>query len=59
MRAAARPADGTSICWQDSDVFPNLLRQMFNLPMQLVSGYQCAAETVLAIQRGEVDGRCG
>ena len=32
---------------------------MFNLPMQLVSGYQSASETVLAIQRGEVDGRCG
>jgi tripartite-type tricarboxylate transporter receptor subunit TctC len=43
----------------DSDVFPNLLRKLFNLPMQLVSGYQSAAETVLAIQRGEVDGRCG
>jgi tripartite-type tricarboxylate transporter receptor subunit TctC len=43
----------------DSDVFPNPLRKLFNLPMQLVSGYQSAAETVLAIQRGEVDGRCG
>jgi tripartite-type tricarboxylate transporter receptor subunit TctC len=43
----------------DSDVFPHLLRKMFNLPMQLVSGYQSAAETVLAIQRKEVDGRCG
>src|ERR1700719_3488797 len=43
----------------DSDVFPNLLRKMFNLPMQLVAGYQSAAETVLAIQRKEVDGRCG
>jgi tripartite-type tricarboxylate transporter receptor subunit TctC len=32
---------------------------MFNLPMQLVLGYQSAAETVLAIQRKEVDGRCG
>jgi tripartite-type tricarboxylate transporter receptor subunit TctC len=43
----------------DSDVFSNLLRRMFNLPMQLVLGYQSAAETVLAIQRKEVDGRCG
>jgi tripartite-type tricarboxylate transporter receptor subunit TctC len=43
----------------DSDVFPNLLRKMFNLPMQLVPGYQSAAETVLAILRKEVDGRCG
>jgi len=43
----------------DSDVFSNLLRKMFSLPMQLVLGYQSAAETVLAIQRKEVDGRCG
>jgi len=43
----------------DSDVFSNLLRKMFNLPMQLVLGYQSVAETVLAIQRKEVDGRCG
>ena len=43
----------------DSDVFANLLRKMFNLPMQVVLGYHSAAEAVLAIQRGEVDGRCG
>jgi tripartite-type tricarboxylate transporter receptor subunit TctC len=43
----------------DSDVFANLLHRMFNLPMQLVLGYQSAAETVLAIERKEVDGRCG
>jgi tripartite-type tricarboxylate transporter receptor subunit TctC len=43
----------------DSDVFSNLLRRMFNLPMQLVTGYHSAAETVLAIERKEVDGRCG
>jgi tripartite-type tricarboxylate transporter receptor subunit TctC len=43
----------------DSDVFANLLRKMFKLPMQLVLGYHSAAETVLAIQRKEVDGRCG
>ncbi len=43
----------------DSDVFANLLRRMFSLPMQLVLGYHSAAETVLAIERKEVDGRCG
>ena len=43
----------------DSDVFSNLLRKMFDLPMQLVLGYQSVAETVLAILRKEVDGRCG
>jgi tripartite-type tricarboxylate transporter receptor subunit TctC len=43
----------------DSDVFANLLRRMFNLPMQIVLGYSSVAEIVLAIQRKEVDGRCG
>jgi hypothetical protein len=47
-----RSAGRTATC------FPTCCAR-FNLPMQLVSGYQCAAETVLAIQRGEVDGRCG
>lgn len=43
----------------DSDVFSNLLRRMFDLPMQLVLGYPSVAEAVLAIQRKEIDGRCG
>jgi tripartite-type tricarboxylate transporter receptor subunit TctC len=50
---------GSTGAGADSDVFANLLRRMFDLPMQLVLGYQSAAETVLAIQRKEVDGRCG
>jgi tripartite-type tricarboxylate transporter receptor subunit TctC len=36
-----------------------LAAQDVQLPMQLVAGYQSAAETVLAIQRKEVDARCG
>jgi tripartite-type tricarboxylate transporter receptor subunit TctC len=56
---AKRYKIGATGAGADSDVFPNLLRKMFNLPMQLVSGYQSAAEIVLAIQRKEVDGRCG
>jgi tripartite-type tricarboxylate transporter receptor subunit TctC len=43
----------------DSDVFPTVLRNMFHLPLKLVSGYKSAADVVLAMQRGEVDGRCG
>jgi hypothetical protein len=35
------------------------VRKMFNLPMQFVWGYQRVAKTVLAIQRGEIDGRRG
>ncbi len=43
----------------DSDVFPTVLRKMFKLPMKVVAGYGSAAEVVIAIKRGEVDGRCG
>jgi len=43
----------------DSDVFPTVLRKMFKLPMKTVAGYPSAAEVVIAIKRGEVDGRCG
>jgi len=43
----------------DSDVFPTVLKKMFNLPMKVVQGYRSAADVVLAIKRNEVDGRCG
>jgi len=43
----------------DSDVFPTVLRKMFKLPVKTVAGYPSAAEVVIAIKRGEVDGRCG
>jgi tripartite-type tricarboxylate transporter receptor subunit TctC len=43
----------------DSDVFPTVLRKMFNLKMKLIAGYHSAADVVLAIRRNEVDGRCG
>ena len=50
---------GSTGAGADSDVFANLLRKMFSLPMQLVLGYHSAADVVLAISRKEVDGRCG
>jgi tripartite-type tricarboxylate transporter receptor subunit TctC len=43
----------------ESDVFPTVLRNMFGLPIKLVTGYPGGAEMVLAMQRHEVDGRCG
>ena len=50
---------GSTGAGADSDVFPNVLRKMFHLPMKVVTGYHSAADTVLAITRKEVDGRCG
>jgi tripartite-type tricarboxylate transporter receptor subunit TctC len=43
----------------ESDVFPNVLRRLFNLPFKIVDGYPGSNEIVLAMERHEVDGRCG
>jgi tripartite-type tricarboxylate transporter receptor subunit TctC len=43
----------------ESDVFPTVLKNMFHVPLKLVTGYPGGAEMVLAMQRREVDGRCG
>jgi len=50
---------GSTGAGADADVFPTVLRKMFKLPMKIVAGYGSAAEIVIAIKRGEVDGRCG
>lgn len=50
---------GSTGAGADADVFPTVLRKMFKLPMKVVAGYGSAAEVVVAIKRGEVDGRCG
>jgi hypothetical protein len=36
-----------------------MLRNVFGAKMRLVSGYPGGADMTLAIERGEVDGRCG
>jgi tripartite-type tricarboxylate transporter receptor subunit TctC len=43
----------------ESDVFPTVLRNMFHLPIRIVTGYPGGTEITLAMQRHEVDGRCG
>ena len=43
----------------DPDVFANLLRSLFGVKNRLISGYPGTAEISLAMERGEVDGRCG
>jgi tripartite-type tricarboxylate transporter receptor subunit TctC len=50
---------GASGVGADSDIFPVVLRNLFALPMRLVAGYQGGADMVLAMERHEVDGRCG
>jgi tripartite-type tricarboxylate transporter receptor subunit TctC len=43
----------------ESDVFATVLRNMFNMPIHIVTGYPGGTEITLAMQRHEVDGRCG
>jgi tripartite-type tricarboxylate transporter receptor subunit TctC len=43
----------------DTDVFPNVLRNMFHMKMKLATGYPGGEDVALALERGEVNGRCG
>jgi tripartite-type tricarboxylate transporter receptor subunit TctC len=43
----------------DDEIYPAVLKAMFHLPLRIVSGYPGRPETVLSIQRGEIDGLCG
>jgi tripartite-type tricarboxylate transporter receptor subunit TctC len=43
----------------ESDVFATVLRNMFHMPIRIVTGYPGGTEITLAMARHEVDGRCG
>jgi tripartite-type tricarboxylate transporter receptor subunit TctC len=43
----------------DPDVFANVLRHLFGQQNRLITGFPGSAEISLAMERGEVDGRCG
>jgi tripartite-type tricarboxylate transporter receptor subunit TctC len=43
----------------DPDMFATMIRSIFGVKMRLISGYPGGNEINLAMERGEVDGRCG
>jgi tripartite-type tricarboxylate transporter receptor subunit TctC len=43
----------------DPDMFATMLKNLFGVKLRLVSGYPGGPEMNLAMERGEVDGRCG
>ncbi len=49
---------GTSMS-ADTDQFPKILDGVFGAKMKIVSGYPGGNDVVLAMERGEVQGRCG
>jgi tripartite-type tricarboxylate transporter receptor subunit TctC len=43
----------------DTDVFPRVLKNVLGAQFKLISGYPGGNEILLALERGEVSGRCG
>jgi tripartite-type tricarboxylate transporter receptor subunit TctC len=43
----------------DPDTFSALIRNSFGAKVRLISGYKGTTDTIVAMERGEVDGRCG
>ena len=43
----------------DEDMYTKILRKLLGMKAKLVTGYPGGAEMVLAVERGELDGRCG
>jgi len=43
----------------DPDIFSLVMRNIFGTKLRLVSGYPGTSEVALAMERGEIDGRCG
>jgi tripartite-type tricarboxylate transporter receptor subunit TctC len=41
------------------DIYPVVLNQVLHTKFKVITGYQGSQETIVAIERGEVDGRCG
>jgi tripartite-type tricarboxylate transporter receptor subunit TctC len=43
----------------DSHVYATFLKNLFKARIKIVAGYPGTAETVIAMERGEIDGMCG
>ena len=43
----------------DTDQFPRILNSVLGTKMKIVTGYPGGNDVNLALERGEVDGRCG
>jgi tripartite-type tricarboxylate transporter receptor subunit TctC len=43
----------------DTDIYPNLINNLFDTKMKLITGYNSGGAINLAVERGEINGRCG
>ncbi|HEX2114618.1 MAG TPA: tripartite tricarboxylate transporter substrate-binding protein, partial [Alphaproteobacteria bacterium] len=50
---------GSSGAGSQMDAYPALLNKLFGTQMKVIGGYKSGTDIFLAMERGEVDGRCG
>jgi len=50
---------GSSGVGSQMDVYPAMLNKLFGTKIKVVGGYRDGASIFLAMERGEIDGRCG
>jgi tripartite-type tricarboxylate transporter receptor subunit TctC len=50
---------GTSGPSSTDAIYPNVMNYLFGTRFKVVGGYQAAAQSNIAMERGEIDGRCG
>jgi tripartite-type tricarboxylate transporter receptor subunit TctC len=50
---------GSSGAGSQMDAYPALLNKLFGTKMKVIGGYKSGTDIFLAMERGEVDGRCG
>ena len=50
---------GSSGVGSQMDTYPAMLNKLFGTKMKVIGGYKAGTDIYLAMERGEVDGRCG
>jgi tripartite-type tricarboxylate transporter receptor subunit TctC len=50
---------GSSGAGSQMDIYPAMLNKLFGAKMKVIAGYKDGTDVFLAMERGELDGRCG
>jgi tripartite-type tricarboxylate transporter receptor subunit TctC len=58
VMAATMTVAGTG-AGSSTDIYPMFLNEVLGTKFRVITGYLGSQETIIAIERGEVDGRCG
>ncbi len=58
VMAATMTVAGTG-AGSSTDIYPMFLNEVLGTKFKVITGYLGSQETIIAIERGEVDGRCG